>query len=141
MSNWFKNIENKHKVARLKNAVYNFFRNKCSAKANDLMWTCFKAKRSALRGNGYSNPFVSVNCRAMNNYSERHYLAYLANIYPHAGVAQYFIQRGCPINQDNYALSELLQWVFRSAVRNKEDIYIYIPSTRMRGLLKNWLET
>lgn len=138
--NWFKNSTNKNKITSLKNGVYNYFRHKCNAKADDIMWTTFKAKYYALRGKGFSNSFVSLGCRATNNFSNRHYLAYIVNVYPHAGVSQYFIQRGYPIDQDQYALSEMVQWIFRSAIRNGEDIHIYIPSNRMRGLLENWLE-
>ena len=44
------------------------------------------------------------------------------------------------INQDMYALSVLIQWIFRSAVRNGETIHIYLPSKRMRFLLTEWLK-
>lgn len=139
-ANWYKSGNNKDKINLLKKRVYNYFRNKCNAKAEDILWTTFKSKRYTLRGKGYSNSFVSLGCRATNNYSDRHYLAYLANVYPHAGVSQYFAQKGYPIDQDQYALGELLQWVFRSAVRNGEDIHIYIPSKRMRTLFGEWLD-
>ena len=39
-----------------------------------------------------------------------------------------------------YALSEMIQWIFRSRIRNNEDINIYIPSSRMRNLLIEFLE-
>lgn len=39
-----------------------------------------------------------------------------------------------------YALSILIQWVFRSAIRNGKKIKIYIPSERMRYLLKEWIQ-
>lgn len=139
-ANWFKNSGNRSKLVALKNGIYNYFRHKCNAKADDIMWTTFKAKRYALRGKGYSNSFVSLGCRATNDYSNRHFLAYLANSYPHAGVSQYFAQQGHPIDQDQYALSELLQWIFRSAIRNGEDIYVFVPSRRMRELLEDWLD-
>lgn len=136
---WYKSNGNKSKITSLKNGIYNYFRNKNHAKSGDIMWTVFKSKYYALRGKGYSNSFVSLGCRATNNYSDRHYLGYLANVYPHAGVSQFFIQQGHPIDQDQYALCEMIQWIFRSAIRNGEDIHIYIPSRRMRGLLEEWL--
>ena len=43
------------------------------------------------------------------------------------------------IDENKYALSEMIQWIWRSAIRNGEDIYIYIPSRRMRDLLLEWL--
>jgi hypothetical protein len=54
---------------------------------------------------------------------------------------------------DAYALTELVQWLFRSAIRAggvngtamsgkpREQVTVYIPSERMRNLLINWLET
>lgn len=42
-------------------------------------------------------------------------------------------------NEDDYALSALLQWVWRSAIRNGKKVTIYIPAPRMRQLLTDWL--
>lgn len=42
--------------------------------------------------------------------------------------------------QENlWALSEMLQWIWRSAIRNGQKITVYIPSKRMRKLLLQWL--
>lgn len=38
-----------------------------------------------------------------------------------------------------YALSALLQWIWRSAIRNGKKVTIYIPAPRMRQLLTDWL--
>ena len=48
---------------------------------------------------------------------------------------------GIKFNQDHYALNILIQWLFRSAIRQKtpKEIDVYIPSERMRELLINWL--
>ena len=37
-----------------------------------------------------------------------------------------------------YALSELLQWIFRSAIREQKDLKLYLPSKRMHKLLHEW---
>ncbi len=39
-----------------------------------------------------------------------------------------------------YALSILVQWIFRSAIRNGREIWVYVPSARMRYLLTRWIE-
>ena len=44
------------------------------------------------------------------------------------------------IDQNMFALSEMLQWIWRSAIRDGKEIWIYIPSKRMRTLLENWIE-
>ena len=41
--------------------------------------------------------------------------------------------------KDAYALTELIQWVWRSRVRDGHPITLYLPSPRMRKLLKDWL--
>ena len=55
-------------------------------------------------------------------------------------IVKTFIEsRGVKVNQDQYALSALVQWIFRSAIRDGKPITLYIPSERMRGLLVDWL--
>jgi hypothetical protein len=34
----------------------------------------------------------------------------------------------------------MLQWIFRSAVRDEKEIWLYIPSKRMRDLLVEWMD-
>ena len=79
--------------------------------------------------------------RATNDYVKRRYLAYCVNVYLQPWMKNYLIQCGAnEINQDMYALSILIQWIFRSAIRKGEEIWIYIPSARMRYLLKTWIQ-
>ena len=139
-SNWFKNTGNADKIKILKNNIYNYFRNKVTAKNGQVMWTTFKMAEPKLKGKGYSNGFVSCNCRATNDYSSTRYLAYCLNVYPHVGVSQFFEQHGIDIDADSYALSEMIQWIWRSNIRMGGDIWIYIPSRRMRTLFDNWLK-
>jgi hypothetical protein len=47
---------------------------------------------------------------------------------------------GVQVDRDMYALSVLIQWMFRSAVRKGEEVWLYIPSRRMRTLLTQWLD-
>jgi hypothetical protein len=52
---------------------------------------------------------------------------------------KFFKKKNIEVNQDDWALSELIQWVWRSAIRNGKPITLFIPSGRMRTLFKNWL--
>ena len=47
---------------------------------------------------------------------------------------------GIAVDGDGYALSEMLQFIWRSAIRDGKEIWVYIPSIRMRSLLKEWIE-
>ena len=38
-----------------------------------------------------------------------------------------------------YALSEMIQFICRSAIRNHEDIQVFVPSNRMRTILDKYL--
>ena len=82
--------------------------------------------------------FVSCTARATNDYSERTTLLYLLNRYLPPEIEKYFSRRGSPIDEDCFATSELLQWIWRSAIRNEQKINLYIPSSRMRSLLFRW---
>ena len=47
--------------------------------------------------------------------------------------------KGFPVNEDVFALSEMVQWIWRSAIREGNPINIYVPSARMRDLLTRWM--
>lgn len=128
------------KINTLKNNLYNILRRDGCRNA-DMFWTTIKKYRPYIRGRGYSNAFVSFNKRATNEYSNCHNLAYCLNLYMMPWIKNYLVRIGSgEVNQDMYALSLLIQWIFRSAIRNREEIWIYIPSKRMRWLLTEWLE-
>lgn len=142
-SGWFKrSIEEpgQPNLVILKNNLYNTFRHyKCNN--GDKMWTTFEKHYNALKGKGYSNGFLVFNLRASNEYRDKHYLAYCLNLYMFPWMRNYLIRIGADnVNQDMYALSVLIQWIFRSAIRDGEEIWLYIPSKRMRFLLTRWLE-
>ena len=137
---WFNSKINKEKIAQLGRNVKNYFGNILQAKSETIMWTTFKDYKPKLKGKGYSNQFVSCNCRSTNDYIDCYNLAYCVNIYLHPAVTQFFRQRNIQIDEDLYAVSEMIQWIWRSRIRRGENINIYIPSARMRNLLNAWLK-
>ena len=104
------------------------------------MWTSFKAQKDNIAPHRFNKCFVPCSCRATNEYRDRKNLAYCVNVFFNPFLRQYFEQCGCEIDDDGYALSEMVQWIWRSAIRDGNEINIYIPSARMRALLQNWLE-
>ena len=139
-ASWFRNNGNADKIKKLQKNIYNYFTNKEPARAERIMWTCFKECQKKLSGKGYTKGFVSCNCRATNDFSGTDHLAYCLNVYPHVGVSQFFAQHNIVMDADKYALAEMLQWIWRSKIREGGEIWIYIPSKRMRKLLKDWLD-
>ena len=140
-STWFDKNKNSSIIEILKNNTYNYFRNIAMTSSELNMWTTFKEYKDLVKGKGYAKGFVSLNARATNNYINKCSIAYLANRYLNPIVKNFFISKNIDVNEDMFALSELLQFAFRSRLREKKDINIYLPSERMRKILFNWLES
>ena len=135
---WFKKPTSD--VTKLKNNIYNFFFNIHPTTSDKKMWSTFKSAKQQLRGKGYTNGFIPFNQRAVNTYKGRNVAAYCVNIYMDVGQKLFYLDNGVDVNDDDYALSAMVQWIWRSAIRDGEEIWLYIPSSRMRTLLKNWIE-
>jgi len=124
--------------AEIERAVRNVLQNYFGARSCTTMWSCIKDLRLDLAPKGFKKAFVVCNVRATNEYRDKTHLAYLRNIYTRSPMLQYFDAKGVKVDLNRYALSELLQWVFRSAIRDEKDVHLYLPSKRMRTLLHEW---
>lgn len=138
---WYMNDKNTLTVEKIKMNLYTYFRNNAKTPSNLNMWTCFKDDKAKLKGKGYAKGFVSHNARATNEYQDKVSLAYTINRFMHPYKKNFFISRGVTVNEEMYALSELIQWIWRSRIRKCEPINLYIPSHRMRKLLYSYLES
>lgn len=136
---WYVRNQNNIVMKQLKNNLENFFRNKRRSKTNDNIWTTFIDFKSKLSSKGYGRAFISLNLRASNKYRDRTSIAYPVNRYMNTGVKNFFTKHEIIVDEDRYALSEMLQFIWRSAIRDGNEIWVYIPSNRMRTLLKNWI--
>jgi len=141
---WFKKAiknNNLELIKILKNNNYNFFQHKCKgSKTTDNMFSTFKDFKGKVKGKGFTKGFVSLNVKATNIYADKSNLAYGCNIFLNPIIKKFFQSHNVVVNEDEYALSTLIQWMYRSRIRNDEPINIYIPSKRMRNLLKDWLD-
>lgn len=127
-------------IKQLRNNLENLFRNKLGSPSDKNLWTTFKDYQNLLKGKGYTKSFLSYNVRATNAYRNRNCLAYCVNVYYNPLLKNYFQDQGVEVREDEYALSEMIQWVWRSAIRDGKEIWIYIPSRRMRELFQDWLD-
>jgi len=142
-SSWFErecSIKQKPLIKKLKNNLVNVFNNKFKTTSEYNMWTTFINYKGMIKGKGYTNGFISCNVRATNEYRHKTHLAYCVNIYFNPFLKNYFLDYNIEVLEDKFALSELIQWIWRSAIRDGKEIWIYIPSKRMRNLLENWLK-
>lgn len=139
--NWYKNYSDL--LPLLQKNLYNWFNVKEARKfkANERLWTTFKDYKHKLKGKGYTKRMISINIRATNDYIDSKRLAYCCNRFLKPSIKIFFNKKGIEIDQDGYALSEMLQWIWRSQIRRGDKIEIYIPSKRMRELLINYLKS
>jgi hypothetical protein len=139
-SSWIeRHLDNDLTMKMIRDYAYSFYRNKCKASTDKVMWTCVKEFKEKLAVPKAKKQFVQVTCRATNDYVEKDTLIYLANRYMNPVTKQFFKSHGVKVDEDLWALSELLQWLFRSAIRKGKPVNLYIPSSRMRGLLERYL--
>lgn len=126
------------KCKELGTNIYNYVRNIVKAKSNEILCTTFKGAWKKVKGKGYATTFLPHNTKATNDYAHKTVLVYGLNRYMDVPVKQYLISQSVTVNEDLWALNEMLQWIFRSAIRKGEQIDIYVPSRRMRELLLEW---
>lgn len=156
---WLKG-RNSEQITEIKNFMRRY-KEQLNAPSNAIMWTTtkqndFYKKLERIKGFKYTRRltskdlkasdsyirklqcFVACTARATNDYADRTTLLYMINRYISPEIEKYFSRRGSPVDGDEFATSELLQWIWRSAIRKGEQINLYIPSSRMRKLLFRW---
>jgi len=127
-------------VSALKRHVCNSLRSDMDG-SGDIMWTTFADYKTAVKGKGYSKNYLSFNQRATNEYRECTKIAYTVNVFMNPHILHHLNKIGSkPFHQDTWATSTLVQFLFRSAIRDGRPINLFIPSARMRKLLKTWME-
>ena len=147
---WYKRNESNILITQLKNNTLNFFTNKPiiynektnkleKSKSSNNLWTTFKDYKDKISGKGYAKGYIPSNMRASNEYRDRTAVAYLVNKYFNPFIKNFFLSNSIEIDEDGYALSEMLQFLWRSGIRDGKRIVVYIPSKRMRELLKRWI--
>jgi hypothetical protein len=137
---WYRENEKTPSIIRIKDNMDNFFRNLTQSDPNKRLWCCFKEFKPLLKSKGASAiHWLEISSRATNKWKERTFLSYTVNRYPNLNYQDFFKQKGIYVNQDAYAISDLIQWIFRSAIREGNPITIYLPSERMRNLLDYFL--
>ncbi len=135
---WLSKVENTEK---LKKNIHNYFQNiQTGSSVEDRMWATYDDAKGSLKGGGYATKYTKFNERATNKYRDRTVLVYAVNVFPNTGKRLYLHQNGVRVDDDLYALSFLVQWIWRSAIRDGKDIWIYIPSKRMRDILIDWID-
>lgn len=126
-------------IEQLKKNMVNYVNNICKVKSKEVIWTSKKEFTKHLKGRGYSTRFLPMNIRATNDYKDSKCVMYLYNRYMNPIETGFFTLHGATVNQDLLAVSDLLQFIWRSRIREGKPIDLYIPSKRMRNLLIQYL--
>lgn len=125
-------------IEEIQASIYAYVRGVAKAKAGEVLWTTVKKHQTDLKGKGYAKGFLACNARATNEYADRSTLIYAYNRFMHPNERAFFECHGIGVSQEKLAVSDLLQWIWRSRIRNGEAINLYMPSSRMRSLLNSW---
>ena len=154
---WFKAARNGKNGEGLKKlqgcfrSAYTFMKQQ-GVRSNTFMFTTFTAYKNLLESDGRHFPtvkrFLPCNAKATNDYSNCTGVAYLCNRFFDVNCVNFLAQQAKEKNNpqlkfdnDNYALSELLQFIWRSNVRvadSDKPVYVWVPNSRMRKLLRDF---
>lgn len=128
-------------VAQLKRNIGNYYNNIWrDIPANRKMWGSYKGEMNKVKGKGYTKAFVTFNVKATNQYKNRDCLVYVSNLFMNVNEKKFYNLHGITVDENMYALSIMVQWIWRSAIREGGTVNLYIPSRRMRTLLIDWME-
>lgn len=158
---WYGNYKN---IDYAKKTLNNYFKsaNPCSSK--DRIWSCYGTTLidnktiedvDILVGTAqFKTQWLAYNTKATNNYGDRHNIAYMVNIHYKPAIKDLIYKiytkletesdkqykNRIKLQEELYAINEMIQFIWRSAIRNGETVNVFIPSKRMRILLQKWLK-
>jgi hypothetical protein len=161
-SHFWKHKARSHDFTDLNNAIRSIGRKHCrgnpSALGYAVLKECLGSKRDGkIQPRGFphfvpsdENPqqpcrkrscYIPCNARARNDWAHKTVMVHAINRYPSPYIAGFLDAYGVEYSQDRFALNELLQWLYRSAIRNGEPIQAAILSERMRRLFIEWRDS
>ena len=157
VSQQLKGMRSKSYCSKVSTALKNLRERKLqNVDAENILITCVKdawkreVSKKAANDNKYKpGPFAKSSrlwescwipntTRGTNDFAHCSHLIYLYDQHPNPFITKWL---GTCSKEfaDAYALTELIQWVWRSRVRRGEPITLYLPSRRMRMLFEEWL--
>lgn len=136
--NWIKNLS-KEEMRKISSNTVGWFKYDCDNDSKLNGWSTFEGYKNSFKGKGYTKGFIPCNCKGTNEFAELQSMAYLLNVYIKPEFTDYFTTLGLDYSQDDFALSMLIQWIWRSRIRNGETINLFLPSSRMRTIFTNYL--
>ena len=148
-STWYSTTANKDQLKKLSSAIRSVYR---KVGKDDLLLTLPKdnasreSKRSVVHPNiNLEGVFLYCGARATNDYASKSVALHAYNRYVNLVVKSYLQDYGLELDaipdDDQFALSEMIQWIWRTRIRENKPIDLYILPKRMESLFKQWLYT
>ncbi len=116
------------------------------AKAGEIFWTTYKDCEKKMAGDGYRKgvskdlpAFLPCNIRATNMYRNYSLCMYTINLFKNPVEVNYLASQGVKVDEDTFALSEAIQFIFRGCIRKGEPMRLLVLSKRVRKLLGDWV--
>jgi len=127
----------------LRNELRNW-RNRVMPKGqrDNYYWTSYKGFEDCLADSHLSKKkWVPCNKKATDNYASCTAVGYLINRFPNVSLDHFLKRRGIKVNQKEIALSEFIQFLWRSNIRKKdsnEKIFAFVPSKQLYDSFLEW---
>lgn len=104
----------------------------------DKLWGAPIEATRRLDAGRFASTRTDPDIRQTEDYSDRHYLAF--TFYPYMPINERRLRQklGWEVDDDAYALDTLIQWLWRTAVRKKEWVHLYLPNRQLRDQLYEW---
>lgn len=133
-------LNNPSDLEVLRKHLKNFFANKTNnPTVKERVWTTYSEISWSVIGDKNDKSTYYRDSIQTRDLSKCTCIAYLENYFMTPDHKNLWKNTGIEFDEDMYALNEMLQFIWRSAIRNQEPINLYIPSKRMRNLFKRWL--
>jgi hypothetical protein len=143
---WFSKAS-EEQIKQLNKNLRSYFDTQAKTENKKLFWTTKKDVAFSLKNKKCTfnkkddrskDNFVSLTMRATNDYADCTAMAYVFNRFINPMEKRFFSAKGAEINEEIFAMSELIQFMFRGCIRKGEPMNCYIPAERMRKLLEDW---
>lgn len=136
-----------NEISKAAEVLRNAFRNWRNAKVpkdkrSKYYWTCYKGFEECLVDKNLSKrKWIPCNQKATDDYADCFVIGYLVNRFPNVNLKHFLNRRGIEINQKEVALSEFIQFLWRSNIRkkdSKENVYAFVPSKDLYNSFIKW---
>lgn len=140
----YKNLS-EDEIRGLANCFYNYMRTKkAKLKIEDYIFTSYTEYEKVFHkyNKNISNKrFLACNTKAVNDFNSATLVGYLIDRYMNPILVNFFKSQSIRVDEELFALSEMIQFIWRANVRCKgssNTVHVFIPSERMKMIFIDW---